>query len=88
MGLIRIGPLVLDLDDVRAIVDRSDPSGGGSVEVTFRDGSKMDLGGEHAEALRRYLTGLPDGLPLENLPDAALPARRRDAEPVLKREQA
>jgi hypothetical protein len=66
LGLVRIGPIVLDLDDVRAIADGNDPSreGGKSVEVTFRDGSKMIFHGAQAEALRSYVQHLPDGIPV------------------------
>jgi hypothetical protein len=76
MGLVRIGPLVLDLDDIRAIVDRghSGPSEAAPsvVEVTYRDGSTMIFEGSHAEAIRRYVLNLPDGIPLEGANDAVM----------------
>jgi hypothetical protein len=59
MSLVRIGLSVLDLDDIRAIVDQ-----GGAVVVTFRDGSSMTFDGDHATALRTFISGLPDGIPL------------------------
>lgn len=59
MSLVKIGPSVLDLDDIRAIIDH-----GKSVVVTFRDGSSMMFEGEHADSLRAFVTCLPDGIPL------------------------
>jgi hypothetical protein len=85
--LVRIGPLVIDLDDVRAIVDRGDPPGGGGplVEVTFRDGSTMSFSGAHAEAIRRFVPMLPDCIPMVGGPnDAAMGVvgRRDEFAPV------
>ena len=61
MSLVKIGPSVLDLDDIRAIIDH-----GKSVTVTFRDGTSMMFEGDHAESLRAFVTCLPDGIPLNN----------------------
>jgi hypothetical protein len=82
MSLIRIGPVVLDLDDVRAIVEE-----GPAVVVTFRDGTSLTLGGAQAEAVRRFVLNLPDGIPLYG-PDDAASGRvgRPDVAPVQRKE--
>lgn len=87
MGLVRIGPIVLDMDDVRAIDDKGEPSR--IVEVTFRDGSKMEFDGERAAAVRRFVLGLPDGLPLVPNPNDAATSSfgRRVDVPAVERNQ-
>jgi hypothetical protein len=89
VGLVRIGPIVLDLEDIRAIVDKGDPKQGeGSVEVTFRDGSRMEFDGAQAEALRRFVLNLPDGIPVIGANDAVMGVvgRRADVPPVKRQE--
>jgi hypothetical protein len=83
MGLVRIGPLVIDLDDVRAIVDK-----GGGVEVTYRDGTSMFFEGDHADALRKYVLNLPDGIPLYGPDDAVMGrAGRVEDPPTVQRKE-
>lgn len=83
MGLVRIGPLVLDLDEIRAIVDR-----GNTVDVTFRDGSRMEFEGAQAEALRKFVLNLPDGIPVVGPNDAVMgTVGRRDDLPPAKRQE-
>lgn len=82
MSLVKIGPSVLDLDDIRAIIDH-----GKSVTVTFRDGSSIHFEGEHAECLRAFISCLPDGIPLNSrdvaqgqpgVPPVIHPVRRKE----------
>lgn len=87
MGLVRIGPIVLDLDDIRAIVEHGEAASR-TVEVTFRDGSKMEFTGGHAEALRKFVLNLPDGIPVVGPNDAVMGVvgRRDNLSPAQRQE--
>jgi hypothetical protein len=64
-----------------------DAVGGPAVVVTFRDGTSLTLGGVQAEAVRRFVLNLPDGIPLYG-PDDAASGRvgRPDVAPVQRKE--
>ena len=57
MNLIRVGRRTLNMDLVAVIDDRGpdDEHGGGGITVMFAIGGSIELKGEEAESLRRFL---------------------------------
>jgi hypothetical protein len=59
VSLTRMGASAIDLEQVSAVVQATSESGADRVVVYLRGSSAVDLVGEDARAVRRYVSALP-----------------------------